>query len=412
MLTWLTTVALAQPIAFVGARVMPVASEPIEFGIILVEDGTITGFGTPNDVEVPENATTIECRGKVIIPGLVDTHSHIASTGDLHEGGITPQVSAIDAIDATHHSLQRAQAGGITVANIMPGSGSLIGGQTAVVKLRDATTVDELLLCDDRRSGLCGGMKMANGTNPQRGDGPDGRMGAAAQFRAAFLEAGGRWPEKNGDRKKREKAGPSDSGPGAQAMFDVLKGDRVVHFHTHRADDIVGALHLAEEFGFDLVLHHVSEAWKVVDVLREADAAVSLILIDSPGGKEEAVEIGLQNAALLEAAGVRTALHTDDPITDSRLFLRMGGLAVRAGMSEAGALKALTLAGAEFLHLDDRVGSIEVGKDEDLVILSGEPFSTWTRVEQTWVDGVKVFDRLRPADKRSAVGGDDPGGRR
>jgi imidazolonepropionase-like amidohydrolase len=130
-------------------------------------------------------------------------------------------------------------------------------------------------------------------------------------------------------------------------------------------------------------------------------------VIDSPGGKEEALELRLETAAILAAAGVAVALHTDDPITDSRLFLRSGGLAVRGGLPEAEALAALTLNGARMLGLQDRVGSLEPGKDADLVVLSGPPFSVWTQVEQTWVEGLRVFDRADPVDLRYATGGWD-----
>ena len=409
----LATSALAAPTAFVGATIHPVSGDVIDGGVVVVDGTTLVAIGSEAEVEIPEDAVVVDVRGKVIIPGLVDTHSHIASTGDLHESGITPGVSAIDAIDPTLPSIQRAQAGGITTANIMPGSGTLVGGQTAYVKMRDVNTVDAMLLCDDRREDICGGMKMANGTNPQGGKGPDGRMGAAYQHRTAFSEARDKLDEPEAaprKKKKHEQVGeaPDDADLDRDAMVQILEGDRIVHFHTHRADDIVTALGMADEFGFQVVLHHVSEAWKVTDVLAAHDARASLILVDSPGGKEEAVEIRAHNAVALEEAGVMVALHSDDPITDSRLFLRMGALAVRAGMTREGALKSLTLHGALMLGLEDRIGSLEVGKDADLVVLSGDPFSVWTRVEQTWVDGVRVFDRSDPDDRRTAVGGLHP----
>ncbi|MEZ4237949.1 MAG: amidohydrolase family protein [Myxococcota bacterium] len=133
----------------------------------------------------------------------------------------------------------------------------------------------------------------------------------------------------------------------------------------------------------------------------------SVIVVDSPGGKEEALELRIETPAILAAAGVPVALHTDDPITDSRLFLRAGGLAVRGGMPEDQALAALTLNGAKMLGLQERVGSLEPGKDADLVVLSGPPLSVWTHVEQTWVEGQKVFDRSDPMDQRYATGGWD-----
>lgn len=398
-------------IAFVGATIHPVASPPIADGVLVVRGGKVVAVGARADVAVPADAEVHDLTGKVVLPGLVDTHSHVGSTGDLNEasGPLQPAVSAVDAIDPTHPSIQMAQAGGITTANLMPGSGNLVGGQTAYVKLRDTNRLDRMLFCADRRAEVCGGLKLANGTNPQ-GDGayPRSRMGAATQVRNLFLAARKvRRERAAADAKRKKKDPPPDPVPDLtnDPLIEVLEGKRVAQWHTHRADDVATILSIAEEFGFRPVLHHVSEAWKVVDLLAEAEARCSVIVIDSPGGKEEAVEIKAENAAILERAGVLVALHTDDPITDSRLFLRAGGLAVRAGMTEAGALAALTLNGAKMLGLDARVGSLEPGKDADLVVLSGPPFSTWTKVEQTWVDGAVVFDRARPEDLRAATGG-------
>jgi imidazolonepropionase-like amidohydrolase len=178
-----------------------------------------------------------------------------------------------------------------------------------------------------------------------------------------------------------------------------------VHHHTHRADDIMTVLRLQKEFGFRVVLHHVSEAWKVADEIAAAKVPCSVIVIDSPGGKLEAAEMSWGTGGVLEKAGVKVAFHTDDWITDSRLFLRSAALAVRAGMTRAGALRALTLSGAEMLDLGERVGSLEAGKDADFIILSGDPLSVYTHVEQTWVEGVKVFDRSVADDHLHAVGG-------
>jgi imidazolonepropionase-like amidohydrolase len=175
--------------------------------------------------------------------------------------------------------------------------------------------------------------------------------------------------------------------------------------HTHRHDDIVTVLRLAREFGFTPVLQHVSEGWKVADEIARSGAPCSIIMIDSPGGKLETVDLSYTTGAVLEKAGVLTAFHTDDYITDSRLLLRSAGLAVRAGMSREKALYALTLAGARMLQLDARIGSLERDKDADFVILSGDPLSVYTRVEQTWVEGRKVFDLENPADHLIAVGG-------
>jgi imidazolonepropionase-like amidohydrolase len=190
-----------------------------------------------------------------------------------------------------------------------------------------------------------------------------------------------------------------------EALAEVLDGKRVVHFHTHRHDDILTALRLQKEFGFRLVLQHVSEAWKVADEIAKAKVPSSIILVDSPGGKLETVDVSFTNGAALEKAGALVGFHTDDGITDSRWFLRSAGLAVRAGMSPEKALYGMTMANAIILDIQDRVGSLEAGKDADFIVLSGDPLSVYTHVLQTWVEGRKVFDRSNPKDYLTAVGG-------
>jgi imidazolonepropionase-like amidohydrolase len=185
----------------------------------------------------------------------------------------------------------------------------------------------------------------------------------------------------------------------------VLEGKRVVHHHTHRHDDVLTVLRLAKEFGFRVVLQHVSEAWKVTKEIAEAGVPCSIIMIDSPGGKLEAVDLLWKNAPALEKAGVLTGFHTDDGITDSRLFLRSAALGVRAGMSRQKALEGMTIAGAKMLDLDHRIGSLKAGKDADFVILSGDPLSIYAHIEQTWVEGQKMFDRSNPDDRKIATGG-------
>jgi imidazolonepropionase-like amidohydrolase len=247
-------------------------------------------------------------------------------------------------------------------------------------------------------------MKMANGTN-SRGEPPfPGTRGkSAALVREAFVAA-------LEYRRKLEAAGddPAKRPPrdlGAEALLEVLDGERVVHHHTHRHDDVLTVLRLREEFGFRVVLQHVSEAWKVADEIAAAGVPASIIAIDSPGGKLEARHVSLENGRALEEAGALVGFHTDDWITDSRLFLRSAGLAVRAGMSRTAALYGMTMAGARMLDLEDRVGTLEAGKDADFIVLSGDPLSVYTRVLETWVEGEKVFDVSREEDRLIAVGG-------
>jgi imidazolonepropionase-like amidohydrolase len=285
----------------------------------------------------------------------------------------------------------------------MPGSGHLLSGQTVYLKLRDANTIEALSIPDAGGVPL-GGMKMANGTNSQ-GDAPfpGTRSKSAALVREQFVKA-----QTYREKLRRTDADPTkrpDRDLALEALVEVLDGRRVVHHHTHRHDDILTVLRLREEFGFRVVLHHVSDAWKVADEIAAAKVPCSIIVVDSPGGKIEAMDLDARSGAVLEKAGALVAFHTDDWITDSRLFLRSGALGVRAGMSREGALAALTLNGAKMLDLDARLGSLAPGKDADLVVLSGDPFSVYTHVLETWVEGAKVFDRENAKDRLWAVGG-------
>jgi imidazolonepropionase-like amidohydrolase len=192
---------------------------------------------------------------------------------------------------------------------------------------------------------------------------------------------------------------------GMEALIEAMEGKRVVHHHTHRQDDILTVLRLQKEFGFRCVLHHVSEGWLVAKEIAEAKVPCSVIVLDSPGGKLEAARLLLETGAILDRAGVLVGFHTDDGITDSRLFLRSAALAVRAGMDRQKALEAVTIANARMLDMQDRIGTLTVGKDADLVILTGDPLSVYTRVQQTWVEGKKVFDLTDPKDRLMATGG-------
>jgi imidazolonepropionase-like amidohydrolase len=245
---------------------------------------------------------------------------------------------------------------------------------------------------------------MANGTNPRRPSPfPGTRAKAAALVRSEFIKAREYRDKLNAAGDDASKRPARDLG--LEALVGVLDGKTVIHHHTHRHDDILTVLRLADEFGFRVVLHHVSDAWKVADEIAAANAPVSLIVIDSPGGKMEAVDVHMKSGAALEAAGALVGFHTDDGITDSRFFLRQAALAVRAGMSREGALRGMTLAGAQMLDLEDRIGSLTPGKEADFIVLSGDPLSVYTHVLATWVDGVRVFDRSNPDDRLMAVGG-------
>jgi len=390
------------PTVFVGARILPVEGPVIEDGVLVVSEGRIAALGTRGTVELPPQGEIRDVTGRVIIPGLVDTHSHIGGGwGGDGSGPLHPDVRIYDAINPLDPGFRRAVAGGLTTLNVMPGSGHLLSGQTAYLKLRGGRTIEQLFIFDAAGQPV-GGMKMANGTNSIReAPFPGTRGKSAALVRSMFVDAL-TYRDKQ-SQKDTAKRPPRDLGK--EALLDVLDGQRIVQFHSHRADDMITVIRLSREFGFRPVLHHASEAWKIADEIAAAGLPVSAILVDSPGGKLETVDLSFETPAVLERAGVTVALHTDDWITDSRLFLRMGAMAVRAGMTREGALRALTLSGAEILGLADRVGSLRVGKDADFVVLDGDPFSVYTKVQQTWVEGRKVFDRSDPDDRLFATGG-------
>lgn len=392
------------PQAFTGARIIPVVGDEILEGTLVVQNGKIVAVGS--GVSIPSNADRHDASGKIIMPGFVDTHSHVGEVeGGDRSAAIHPEVRTMDSINVRSSGVQKAQAGGITVANIMSGSGHLLSGQTTYVKYRDGKTIDDLLIYNADGS-MARGVKMANGTNPRRDPPfPGTRAKAAAMVREQFVKA-------QHYRDKLAAAGDDDSKKpdrdlAMESLVEILEGKRVVHFHTHRHDDIMTILRLADEFDFRVVLQHVSDARFVADEIAASDHVVgsSLILIDSPGGKIEAKDNALENGAALEQAGALVGFHTDDAVTDSRFFVRMAALAVRAGMSREKALYAMTMAGAIMLELDDRVGSLESGKDADFILLDGDPLSVYTKVTETWVDGVKVFDRSDPKDRLYAVGG-------
>ncbi|MEM8882696.1 MAG: amidohydrolase family protein [Planctomycetota bacterium] len=401
LLLVLATTAFAQPTVFKGKKVYTVLDGVLENGIVLVENGKITAVGT--DVAIPEGATVHEAA--VIIPGLVDTHSHLGvyalprvaanSDGNEGTGPVQALVRAIDSIFPRDPGIRQAHAGGVTTANIMPGSANVMGGQTAYVKLR-GKTVEQMLI---DLGGGPPGMKMANGENPKnsygrRNKAPATRMKIMALQREIFLKAQAYMAKED---RKRDLA--------LEAVAEILQKKRTVHFHTHRADDIVSALRLADEFGFEVVLHHVTEAYFVPEEIARRKIRCSLTLLDAPGGKPEAVNLRYENAALAHAAGIEIALNTDDPVTESRLFLRTAAIAIRGGLPRDAALEALTIVPARMMHLDDRVGALRQGMDADLVLLDGDPFSVYTRVLGTWIEGERMYDRGKTLDRRRYWGG-------
>ena len=396
---------------FRGAQILPISGAPIESGVLVVQGGSIVEVGGA-DIRTPRGAVEHDLTGKVLMPGLVDTHSHLGSvSGGDRSAPLHPDVRALDSIDIASDSFWRARSGGLTTLNLMSGSGHLMSGQTVYVKIRDGgRTIEDWLFCDDPLTGICGGMKMANGTNSiGQPPFPGTRSKSAALVRGLYYEALAYVEQQAGEADEDD----DDEGNGAaskrdlrmEALAEVLAGDRIVQHHTHRHNDIATVLRLKEEFGFKVVVQHGTDSWKVADELAAAGVPVSITFIDGPGGKEEVMDWSMEIGAILERAGVDVAFNTDDSVTDSRFLRRAAAISVRNGMSREKALEALTLAPARMIGLEDRIGSLEAGKDADFVVLSGDPLSVYTEVEQTWVEGRMVYDSSNPDHRKYAVGG-------
>ena len=368
----------------------------MENGVVLIEDGKIQAVET--DIAIPDGVEIIDVGGGYILPGLIEPHCHVALFADgidfrFYDGNemtdpATPHVRALDAIHPEDLAFADLREAGVTTINVSPGSANVIGGQTAVVKTA-GRTVEEMLIRAP------GAMKMALGENPKRVYGeqkkiPSTRMGTAAVLRE-WLTRARIYVEKKARHK--DEAEPFDVDLRLEALSDVVTGDLPAHIHAHRADDIMTAIRIAEEFDLEYVLIHATEGYKIADVI----ASKGVPCIPGPvlfsRRKLELRDLTPTNAGILANAGVKVAIQTDEG--SATKYLRLNAvLAVSEGMSEFDALRAITLTAAEVLGIEDRVGSLDPGKDADIVILSGHPFDLANaRVTMVLIDGKTVWAR-------------------
>jgi len=380
-------------LAIVGGRVVPVAGPPFEDGVVLISDGRIEAVG--RDLRVPEAAERVDATGKVVLPGLVDAHTHLGvheeaegwagqDTNEMTDP-VTPHVRALDAINPADLAFADAVAGGVLTVNVNPGSGNPIGGQAAAVRSA-GRTVDEMLLRAPS------GLKSALGENPKRVYGdrkqlPSTRLGTAAVIRDALVKA----------RNYLDKLDRGDDGEPPErdlrweALGLVLSGEIPWRQHCHRADDIATALRLADEFGYRLVIDHGTEAVLLADRLAERGVPVLIGPLLTSRSKVELRNRSLANPGRLAAAGVELGIITDHPVVPIHLLAVQAALAVREGLDPAAALRAVTLTPARVLGLDDRLGSLEPGKHATLCVWSGDPLDARSRVETAWIEGRQVF---------------------
>jgi imidazolonepropionase-like amidohydrolase len=390
-----------------NATIMTAAGPEIEHGSILLRDGKIVAVGT--DLTAPADATVIDGTGKFVTPGLIDDHSHLGvyaapgtwaeSDGNEATNPVTPNVWAEHSFWPQDPQIPLAIAGGVTVIEVLPGSANLIGGRSATLRLIPARTVEQM-----KFPGAPYNLKMACGENPKRvyeNRGPSTRMGNMAGYRAAFIQA-------EGYRKKWDAwlAHPVGDPPardlGLETLADVLRGNIQVQNHCYRADEMANMIDLSHEFGFRIrSFHHVVEGYKVADLLARDSIAAS-VWADWWGFKMEAYDGIPENAALLTRAGVRTVIHSDSEDGIQRLN-QAAAEALFAGqqagilVTRLDAIRWITANPAWVLRIDKETGTLEAGKDADVVLWSGDPFSVYTKSLKVWNDGWLVFDRDNPA---------------
>jgi imidazolonepropionase-like amidohydrolase len=389
-------------LAIVNGKVYTITNGVIEDGVVLIEDGKIKAVG--KDIEIPEGAEIIDAKGKIVTPGLIDAHSHLAVFGEPsvwanNDGNemsdpVTAQVRGMDSLNPQDPAIQDVVAGGVTCVYTGPGSANIIGGTGFAMKLR-GRTAEEMIIPGTE------GMKMAFGENPKRVYGemqkkyPTTRMANAAVLREALVKAKNYMDKCDRAAEKAangEQVAPPDRDLKLEALAKVLKREMKARIHAHRADDIMTAIRVLEEFNVDYVIEHCTEGFMIADILaaKKVRATVGPLLMSR--GKMEIINTTLKNPGILAKAGVKVAIQCDTSGNTKWLALH-AGLAVREGMCPQEALKAITINPAEILGLDDRLGSLEPGKDADVVIWSGHPFSTVTVAEKVFIDGKMVHER-------------------
>lgn len=370
-----------------------------ENGYIFIEKDKIKEIGPME--ECPEDKEVIDAAGRYIIPGLVDAHSHIGMWEDSvgFEGDdaneltdpVTPQLRAIDGIYHGDRSFEEARNWGVTTVISGPGSGNVICGQFAALKTY-GRSIDEMII-----KAPCA-LKVAFGENPKtvyhdKNHSPSTRMATAAILREQFFKAREymeAWEEYEKDKEENDKPEYDFK---LEALIPALKGELIVKMHAHRADDILTALRIAKEFNLKITLEHCTEGYLITDILKENNAKVILGPLLTDRSKIELRNQSIKAPGILAKAGIPVAIMTDHPCVPNHYLLLCAAIAVREGMTEEDAFRAITINAAKAGGIDNRVGSLEPGKDADVVIFSGHPFDYKTKVDMTIINGKAVYCR-------------------
>lgn len=385
-------------LVFKNAKIMTGKGDTIESGLLLVKDGKIVDV--VKEGEIPKGAEVIDLEGKIITPGFIDAHSHvgIGEVGVGWEGQdyneisdpVTPHLRAIDGILPEDGGFKSARSGGVTTIMTGPGSANVIGGETVVIRTA-GKTIEEMIVRNPA------GMKAALGENPKRVYGvmgpkksPITRMASAALLREtlvkaenykAKLEKGEKDPEKMPERDLK-----------MEAMLRVLNREMPLRLHAHRADDIMTGIRVAREFNIDLTIEHCTEGHKIAPEIAKSGFPAIVGPSLGPATKLETKDITWETPKVLHEAGVKVAIMTDHPVVPIEYLGLCASLAMKAGLPEEEALKAITLNAAEILGIADRVGSLEKGKEADFVIWDKHPFDVHSRALKIYMRGELVQD--------------------
>ena len=391
-----------------NATVLTVTKGTIEKGSLLIHAGKIKAVGA--NMAVPDGVRVIDATGRFVMPGIIDSHSHMGIEGGINEatGQVVPEVNIQDVIQHDDISFQRALAGGVTAINTLHGSANVFGGRNAVLKLKFGKPVEELFIPGAKEL-----IKFALGENPKKSNAPispsgrkfpASRMGIEYTLREAFTQAKEyirKWDEyelkKKGKIKKNQwekKAGivPPRRDLRLETMAGILKGELGIICHGYRADEMLMIMNMGDEMGFKVgSFEHCLEGYRIADEMAK-HGVIASIFADSWSYKMEAFEAIPYNAAILTERGVIVTCNSDSPERVRRLYQDAAKLLKYGEMPETEALKTITLNPAIMLGIEDRVGSIEVGKDADLAIFSGHPFSVYSKVEMAIIEGDIYFD--------------------
>lgn len=386
-------------IALTNCKAVTIANGILESATILVDEGKISAVGVSTEVAIPADAKVMDLDGKWVTPGFIDAHSHLSMGEPGVKGGgdddneavdpVTAYVRMIDSLDPCSIGIPEARKGGFTCVCSLPGSANVIGGTGIAVKLKDANNVLDLVIPGSEV------MKMALGENPKGVYGPQKRMpmtrmGIGAVLREALYNA----KQYADAMEEAEKEGkPFQHDFKMDPLVPVVRGEMRCRIHCHRADDILTAVRIGEEFGLDFVVEHCTEGYRISDILAKKNVKCVVGPLRLIPAKMEIWNCTMENPGMMEKAGVEFALSADAQ-TATRWLPEEVGIAMAYGLSEETAFKALTIHAAKILNLDDRMGTLEAGKDADLAVFDGHPFSNMTRCKATMVDGVFYFNEL------------------